>query len=182
MNESIKSVLFEKMNAKQDRMIEIRRYLHENPELSFQEEKTAAYIADFYKDKDCNVRINVGGRGIVVTIDSGKPGKTVAIRADFDALPIEEEADVQFKSKNPGVMHACGHDGHTAYMLILAESLIEIKDSLAGKIVVLHQHAEEVPPGGAIKMIEDHALDGVDNVFGIHVMSQMETGKLFYRP
>lgn len=182
MNESIKNILFEKMNEKQDRMIEIRRYLHEHPELSFQEEKTAAYIADFYKGKDCDVRTNVGGRGIVVTIDSGKPGKTVAIRADFDALPIEEEADVPFKSKNPGVMHACGHDGHTAYMLILAETLIEIKGDLAGKIVVLHQHAEEMPPGGAIQMIEDHALDGVDNVFGIHVMSQMESGKLFYRP
>ncbi|MBT1305655.1 amidohydrolase, partial [Phocaeicola dorei] len=106
----------------------------------------------------------------------------IAIRADFDALPIQEESDVPFQSKNPGVMHACGHDGHTAYMLILAESLIEIKEQLNGKIVVLHQHSEEMPPGGAIQMIEDHALDGVDNVFGIHVMSQMESGKLFYRP
>lgn len=163
-------------------MIDIRRYLHAHPELSFQETKTAQYIADFYEGKDCDVRTNVGGNGVVVTIDSGKPGKTVAIRADFDALPILEDTGLSFASKNPNVMHACGHDAHTAYMLILAESLIEMKEDLKGKIVVLHQHAEEIPPGGAIKMIEDGVLDGVDNVFGIHVMSDIATGKVYYRP
>lgn len=181
-HETLKEKLMKRLEEKEDRMIEIRRYLHAHPELSFQETKTAQYIQDFYKDKDCHVRANVGGNGIVVTIDSGKPGKTVAIRADFDALPITEETGLPFASKNPGVMHACGHDGHTAYMLILGETLIEMKDELEGKIVILHQHAEETPPGGAIGMIEDGALDGVDNVFGIHVMSEMEAGKIFYRP
>lgn len=180
--QNVKTELLKRLEEKQDRMIEIRRYLHEHPELSFQETKTAEYIQDFYKDKDCDVRTNVGGNGIVVTIDSGKPGKTIGIRADFDALPITEETDVPFASKNPGVMHACGHDGHTAYMMILGETLIEMKDELEGKVVILHQHGEEVPPGGAISMIKDGALDGVDNVFGIHVMSEMETGKIFYRP
>lgn len=180
--ETIKQKLLNRLEEKQDRIIEIRRYLHENPELSFQETNTAKYIADFYEGKDCDVRTNVGGNGVVVTIDSGKPGKTIGIRADFDALPITEETGLPFASKNPGVMHACGHDGHTAYMLILGETLIEMKDELQGKIVILHQHAEETPPGGAISMIEDGVLDGVDNVFGIHVMSEMETGKIFYRP
>lgn len=177
----MKEKLFQKLDEKRDRMIEIRRYLHEHPELSFQEENTAKYIADFYKEMDCDVRTHVGGNGVVVTIDTGKPGKTLAIRADFDALPITEETGLAFASKNPGVMHACGHDGHTAYMLILGETLIEMKQELTGKIVILHQHAEETPPGGAIQMIQDGALDGVDNVLGIHVMSTMKTGEVFYR-
>ncbi|CZQ90465.1 peptidase m20 [Trichococcus palustris] len=181
MNEAMKEQLFKKIAEKHDRMVDMYRYLHAHPELSFQEEQTAKYIEAFYQGKDCDVRTNVGGRGIVVTIDSGKPGKTLAIRADFDALPIQEETGLPYASETPGVMHACGHDAHTSYMLILAESLIEMKEQLEGKIVVLHQPAEEVPPGGAIGMIKDGALDGVDNVFGIHVMSQMEYGKVFYR-
>lgn len=180
--QSIKDDLLKRLDEKKDRMIEIRRYLHAHPELSFKEDKTAKYIQEFYEGKDCDIRTQVGGNGIVVTIDSGNPGKTIGIRADFDALPIEEETGLPFASQNPGVMHACGHDGHTAYMMILGETFIEMKDRLQGKIVILHQHAEEVPPGGAIGMIKDGALDGVDNVFGIHVMSEMESGKIFYRP
>ncbi len=174
--------LMQMLSEKEDRIIEIRRYLHQHPEVSFEETETAKYISEFYEDKDCDVRRNVGGNGLVVTIDSGNPGKTIAIRADFDALPITEKADVPFKSKNDGVMHACGHDGHTAYMMILAESLIEIKDQLKGKIVILHQHAEELAPGGAKQMIEDGALDGVDNVIGAHVMTNMKTGEVCYVP
>ncbi|ULG71401.1 M20 family metallopeptidase [Macrococcus brunensis] len=174
--------LEKQLELREEKMIEIRRYLHENPELSFQEEKTAQYIADFYQDKDVKVETNVGERGIKVTIDSGKPGKTIAIRADFDALPIEEQTGLPFASKNPGVMHACGHDAHTAYMLVLAETLAEMKESFTGKVIVIHQPAEEVPPGGAKGMIEDGVLEGVDHVMGVHVMSTMATGKIYYRP
>ncbi|RJS60936.1 M20 family metallopeptidase [Bacillus sp. PK3_68] len=173
--------LLQKLDEKKERMIEIRRYLHQHPELSFKEEKTAQYITDFYKDKDVKIRTNVGGYGVVVTIEGGQPGKTVALRADFDGLPITEEADVPFKSKNPGVMHACGHDGHTAYLMILADVLIEMKEQLKGNVVILHQPAEETPPGGAVAMIEDGCLEGVDNVFGIHLMSLAETGEVYYR-
>ncbi|TDL38321.1 amidohydrolase [Macrococcoides bohemicum] len=174
--------LIEALTQKEEKMIEIRRYLHQHPELSFQEEKTAAYIIDFYKDKDVQVETNIGERGIKVTIDSHKPGKTLAIRADFDALPIEEATGLPYASQNKGVMHACGHDAHTAYMLVLAETLAEMKDTFTGKVVVIHQPAEEVPPGGAKGMIEDGVLEGVDNVLGVHVMSTMETGKVYYRP
>lgn len=174
--------LFKRLKEKEGRIIEIRRYLHQHPELSFQETETAKYIAEFYQGKDCQVRTGVGGNGVVVTIDSGKPGKTVAIRADFDALPIQEDSGEEFASKVDGVMHACGHDGHTAYMLVLAETLIELKDQLKGKVVILHQHGEELAPGGAKSMIADGCLDGVDNVFGIHVLSDYETGKIFYCP
>jgi amidohydrolase len=173
--------LMQKLEEKKERMIEIRRYLHQHPELSFKEEKTSQYIADFYKDKNVIVRTNVGGYGVVVTIEGGLPGKTVALRADFDGLPIMEEADVPFKSSNPGVMHACGHDGHTAYLMILAEALIEMKDQLRGNVVIMHQPAEETPPGGAIAMIEDGCLEGVDSIFGIHLMSLSVTGEVCYR-
>ncbi|MEF2096441.1 amidohydrolase [Bacillus sp. CFBP9009] len=173
--------LMQKLEEKKERMIEIRRYLHQHPELSFKEEKTAQYIADFYKDKNVIIRTNVGGYGVVVKIEGGLAGKTVALRADFDGLPIMEEADVPFKSVNPGVMHACGHDGHTAYLMILAEALIEMKDQLRGNVVILHQPAEETPPGGAIAMIEDGCLEGVDSIFGIHLMSPSVTGEVYYR-
>lgn len=171
----------QRLKEKEQQMIEIRRYLHEHPELSFQEKETAQYIADFYKDKDCQVDTNVGQRGVKVTIDSGRPGKTIAIRADFDALPIQEATGLPFASQNEGVMHACGHDAHTAYMLILADTLIEFKQQLNGKVIVIHQPAEEMPPGGAKGMIEEGVLEGVDHVLGAHVMSTMERGKVFYR-
>lgn len=175
------NALIEKLKTKEQRMIDIRRYLHQHPELSFHEEVTPKYIADFYKDKDCKVETNVGPNGVKVTIDSGKGGKTIAIRADFDALPIEEQTGLSFASKTQGVMHACGHDAHTAYMLILAETLIELKDEFKGKVVIIHQPAEEVPPGGAQGMIKDGVLDGVDHVLGLHVMSNMEAGNIYYR-
>ncbi|GGB76032.1 M20 family metallopeptidase [Staphylococcus nepalensis] len=173
--------LIEKLKEKEPRMIEIRRYLHQHPELSFHEKETPKYIESFYEGKDCKVETNVGPNGLKVTIDSGKPGKTIAIRADFDALPIQEDTGLAFASKNEGVMHACGHDAHTAYMLILAETLIEMKDDFNGKVVVIHQPAEEVPPGGAQAMIKDGVLDGVDHVLGVHVMSHMPAGNIYYR-
>jgi amidohydrolase len=175
--------LMKKLDEKKDRIIEIRRYLHEHPELSFQEEKTAEYISNFYTDVPVdNVETNFGGqRGVVVTIKGAKPGKTIAIRADFDALPIKEETGLPFASKNEGVMHACGHDGHTAYMLVLAETLAEFKGRLKGTIRVVHQPAEEMPPGGALGMIKAGVLEGVDAILGIHVMTNMETGKVYCR-
>lgn len=174
--------LFKALASKEDRMIEIRRYLHQHPELSFQEEKTSQYIADFYKDKDVIVETNIGERGIKVIIDSGKPGKTIAMRADFDALPIQEDTGLPYASVVPGVMHSCGHDAHTAYMMVLAETLSEMKEDFTGKVVVIHQPAEEVPPGGAQGMIKDGVLDGVDHVVGAHVMSTMQPGSIYYKP
>ena len=107
--------------------------------------------------------------------------KTIAIRADFDAFTNSRGYGLTFCFKNEGVMHACGHDAHTAYMLILGETLIEIKDQFKGKVIIIHQPAEEMPPGGAQGMIKDGVLDGVDHVLGAHVMSTMEAGKVFYR-
>jgi len=178
----MKQKLMEMLESRKDEMIQIRRHLHANPELSFKEEKTAQYIADFYKGKDVEVQTNVGnGYGIIVTIKGDKPGKVIGLRADFDALPIHEETDVPFKSKNDGVMHACGHDGHTAYMLVLADCLIQIKSSIVGTIKIIHQHAEETPPGGAKSIVESGALDDLDLVLGTHLFPMFPTGTIGYR-
>lgn len=180
MGTLLKERLFKLLEEKESQMIEHRRWLHEHPELSFEEKETSDYIAKFYEGKDCQVERNVGGYGIKVTIDSGKPGQTLALRADFDALPIEEATGLPFASKYPGVMHACGHDAHTAYLLSLAESLIEMKSELTGRVIIIHQPAEEMPPGGAIQMIKEGVLEGVDNVIGCHVMSKMQFGNIYY--
>ena len=172
--------LIKELEKDKEKMIKIRRYLHENPEISFKEAKTAEYISKYYENKGVEVKTHVGGNGIVVIIDSGKPGKTMGLRADFDALPIKEETGLAFSSKNIGVMHACGHDAHTAYLMVLADILIKYKKELKGKIYIIHQHAEEMTPGGAIGMIKSGNLDEVDNFFGIHVMTDMPLGKVYY--
>ena len=178
----MKKKLMEMLESRKQEIIDIRRYLHENPELSFKEEKTAQYIADFYKGKDVEIQTNVGnGYGIIVTIKGGKPGKTIGLRADFDALPIVEETDVPFKSKNEGVMHACGHDGHTAYLLVLADCLIQLKAEIPGTIKIIHQHAEETPPGGAKSIVESGLLDDLDAVFGTHLFPNMPAGTIGIR-
>ncbi|MBD8067713.1 M20 family metallopeptidase [Bacillus sp. PS06] len=173
--------LFESLENYYDEMVSIRRYLHQHPELSFQEYETAAYIANYYEKLGIEVRKNVGGNGVVAKIIGGKPGPTVALRADFDALPIQDEKDVEYKSKVPGVMHACGHDGHTAALLVLGKVLNELKADIEGSIVLIHQHAEEYGPGGAIAMIEDGCLEGVDAIFGTHLWATVPTGTVQYR-
>lgn len=179
---NVKSNLMNMLEARKGEIVQIRRHLHENPELSFKEEKTAQYIIDFYKGKGVSIQTNVGnGLGIIVTIEGGKPGKTIGLRADFDALPITEETEVPFRSKNEGVMHACGHDGHTAYLLVLADCINELKDSLSGTIKIIHQHAEETPPGGAKSMMESGALDELDAIFGIHLFPSHPAGVVGYR-
>ncbi|QOY36350.1 amidohydrolase [Anaerobacillus isosaccharinicus] len=173
--------LFIAIDNNYDEIISLRRHLHENPELSFEEVETPKLIADYHRNLGHEVREHVGGRGVVAILKGNKPGKTVALRADFDALPIQDEKDVPYKSKIPGAMHACGHDGHSASLLGLAKSLNSIKDQLFGKIIFIHQHAEELAPGGAIAMIEDGCLDGVDYIFGTHLWATEPLGKIQYK-
>lgn len=173
--------LFLLLEKNYEEMIAIRRFLHERPELSFQEVHTPAYIANFYRELGLEVRVGVGGRGVVATLRGGKPGKTVALRADFDALAIQELNDLPYKSKNDGVMHACGHDGHTATLLVLARCLAEMREELTGNIVFIHQHAEELAPGGAKAMIEDGCLEGVDVIFGTHLWAPTPLGTVLVR-
>ncbi|MCG7334382.1 M20 family metallopeptidase [Sporosarcina sp. ACRSM] len=176
----MKQQLFEKLDSAYEDMVVIRRHLHMHPELSFKEVKTAQYIHDFYADLGIEVRAGVGGNGVVARVKGGRPGKTVALRADFDALPIQDEKEVPYKSTIPGVMHACGHDGHTATLLQVAKAIHELREDLAGEYVFIHQHAEEFAPGGAISMIEDGCLDGVDAIFGTHLWSMTPAGTIEY--
>jgi amidohydrolase len=173
--------IYRKLDERYSSMVDVRRYLHMHPEPSFREVETARFIARFYKNLGMEVKTGVGGNGVVVRIRGAKPGKTVALRADFDALPIQDEKDVPYKSQVPGVMHACGHDGHTSVLLHLAQTLNEEKELLAGEYVIIHQPAEEIVPGGAKFMIEDGVLDGVDAIFGTHLWSTVPLGTLLYR-
>ena len=173
--------LFLELEELYPQMVEWRRHLHQHPELSFKEVQTPKMIAELLESWGIEVRKNVGGGGVVGTIRGGKPGKTIALRADFDALPIQDLKEVEYKSKVPGVMHACGHDAHTATLLAVAKILSEHRDELSGNVVLLHQHAEEVFPGGALPMIKDGCLDGVDYVFGNHFTSVAPTGVFCYR-
>lgn len=165
----MKDKVFAKLEGLFDEMVTLRRDFHMYPELSFQEERTARVIAAYQRKLGLDVQTGVGGYGVVATLRGGKPGKTVAIRADFDALPIIEENDVPYKSKHDGVMHACGHDAHTAIVLGIAKALSSIKEELAGTVVFIHQHAEEQDPGGAKSMVEAGALAGVDAIFATHM-------------
>lgn len=159
-------------------MVEIRRYLHQHPELSFKEHKTAQYIADFYDNLDIPYKKDIGGNGVIATLKGGQPGKIVALRADFDALPIQDEKEVPYKSTVPGVMHACGHDGHTASLLLLAKAMKHFEQTLPGTIVFVHQHAEEIAPGGAKPIVESGAIDHVDAVFGSHLWATVPFGEV----
>lgn len=159
-------------------MVEIRRYLHQYPELSFKEHKTAQYIIDFYNRLDIPYEKNVGGNGVIATLKGGKPGKTIALRADFDALPIQDEKEVSYKSKVPGIMHACGHDGHTASLLSLAKTMKHFQNELPGTIVFVHQHAEEIAPGGAKPIVDSGAIDHVEAVFGSHLWATVPFGEV----
>lgn len=156
--------------------VDLRRHLHQYPELSFQEFETAKLIVETYNDLGVPIETKVGGNGIVAKIKGGKPGKTIALRADFDGLPIQDEKDISYKSKIDGVMHACGHDGHTATLLSIAKSIIPYQEELPGTIVLLHQHAEESAPGGAKPMIEAGCLEQVDAIFGTHLWTPTPLG------
>ncbi len=177
----MRTALFKRLEELYPQMVELRRELHRHPELSFHEVHTPKRIAEFYEKLEMPIRTEVGGRGVVAVLEGALPGNTVALRADFDALPINDEKDVPYKSTVPGVMHACGHDGHTSTLLHLAKALSEQRDQLAGRVVFIHQFAEEITPGGAKPMIEDGCLDGVDVLFGTHLWSGFPTGTVAYK-
>ena len=162
-------------------IINTRRDIHKNPELSFQEYRTSELVANRLEHYDIKVEKNIGKTGVVGTLVGHKKGKTIAFRADMDALPIQETSDVSYKSINDGIMHACGHDGHTAILLGTAEALSKQADKLKGTVKFLFQPAEE-GQGGAKYMIKDGALDGVDEVYGIHLWNYQKYGTVGVKP
>lgn len=158
--------------------VEARRHLHRNPELSYQEKETSEYLAAQLQGMGLKIQTGIGGFGIKVVFQGAQPGPTIALRADIDALPIQEETGLEFASCRPGVMHACGHDVHTATLLATAKALKEIAPSLPGQVVLIFQPGEEQSPGGASLMIKDGVLENphVDAIFGLHVFPAMTAG------
>ena len=165
-----------------DELIQIRRSIHQNPELGFEVFETAKLVSGTLDRLGIRQRSGVGGTGVVGVIEGAGPGKTVAIRADLDALPIDEQSGVSFASKVPGKMHACGHDVHTAIALGAAMVLNEIKDRLKGQVKLIFQPNEE-GLGGAQAMIEDGVLEdpAIDIVLGYHNWPLLEAGKVGYQ-
>ncbi|MFJ7933980.1 M20 family metallopeptidase [Sporosarcina sp. NPDC096371] len=170
--------IFTELDSNFDNIVAWRRHMHQHPELSFQEVKTAKFIEEKLISFGLDVKTNIGGNGLVAVLSGEQPGKTIALRADFDALPINDEKDAPYKSLNPGVMHACGHDGHTAALLGTAQTLSKFRGAIKGKIVFIFQPAEELPPGGAKFMVEENVLEDVDYVFGAHLASSIPLGEI----
>jgi len=159
--------------------IEMRRHLHQYPEVSGQEIQTCAYIQETLTKAGIENKV-MGDTGVLGIIHGKGPGKTVLLRADIDALPIQETANVDYKSKNDGVMHACGHDGHAGNLLGAALILNELKDTFDGTIKLMFQPSEEAYPSGAQKMIKEGILDNVDAAFGLHLIGSMPYGTTSY--
>ena len=164
-------------------LVALRRDFHRHPELSFQERRTAEIISERLHAAKLDVRADIAGTGVVGVLRGDQPGRTVAWRADIDALPLTEAVDVPFRSATPGVMHACGHDGHTAIAITLAEILAARRADLPGTAVFIFQPAEEVL-GGAKPMIEAGVLDRprVAEVYGLHLTTQGAAGSVAIRP
>ncbi|MEM0322076.1 MAG: amidohydrolase [Thermoprotei archaeon] len=163
-------------------VVSVRRFLHQHPELSFQEFETANRIEAELRAMGLSPK-RMAGTGVVADIEGGHEGRTVAIRADIDALPVQEENRLEYASKNKGIMHACGHDAHVAMLLGVAKILKE-RDDLRGRVRLIFQPAEEQPPGGAQLLIKEGVLNGVDYIIGQHVFSNISAGKvaIYYGP
>ncbi|MFY9431135.1 MAG: M20 family metallopeptidase [Acetomicrobium sp.] len=159
-----------------DYVIDLRREFHMYPERSGEEFRTSQRVKEEL-DKLGIPYTTAGGTGVIGIIKGEKPGKTVALRADMDALEVYEKNDIPYKSKTDGLMHACGHDGHTAMLLGAAKVLSMIKNELKGCVKLFFQPAEEIAQG-ALKMIDDGAMEGVDSVFAIHLWSGLPMGKI----
>jgi amidohydrolase len=161
-----------------------RRHLHRHPELSFHERETAAFVAETLAGFGDALEIErPAENSVVARLDTGRRGPVVALRADIDALPIDEHSGVEFASERPGVMHACGHDAHTAMLLGAARLLAEARERLpGGQLRFVFQPAEELAPGGARDLVAAGAVDGADLVYGCHVWTSLDAGRVAAMP
>lgn len=172
MNESI----FKRAQAIQDQVVAFRRDFHQHPELSYHEFRTSKIVKDYLQGLGAEV-VSVGETGVVGIIRGDRPGKTIALRADMDALPVAEESGVDYSSLNSGAMHACGHDGHTAMLLGASAILSSMKKELRGTVKLVYQPAEEMGTGAKF-MLDSGALDDVDAIVGMHIFPDFPCGKL----
>lgn len=172
--------LLQKAKALQPKLVEWRRYFHQHPEPALKEFNTAKKVEEVLKGFGIETRMMAGGIAVRGFLKGYKPGKTFALRADIDALPMKEETELPYKSQNEGVMHACGHDAHTAMLLGAAKILAEQKKDLAGNLAFLFQPAEETGEG-AKKIVDEGGLEGAEGIFAIHVLSTLAAGSLWYK-
>ncbi len=174
----------ESITAIHARLIKFRRDIHSYPELSGEEEKTSAFVAGILEDNDIELRTGVGGYGVVGVINGARPGRTIAFRADMDALPVQDKKSVEYASKVEGVMHACGHDAHTTMLLGTAIVLNSFRERLTGSVKLIFQPSEERAVTGAKFMIEEGALeDPVPSaIVALHCFPEMEVGTVGHRP
>ena len=163
------------VEALSGRLVAWRRELHRHPEIAHKEEWTSAYLRDHFKKLGLPAK-SLAGTGLRAVLKGRPGGKTVALRTDMDALPLQEEGDKKFRSLNMGAAHACGHDGHMAVLMAAAELLAKRKERFKGNVVFICQPAEELPPGGAQLMIKAGALEGVGAIFGLHLWQGLPTG------
>ncbi|CAH2463537.1 MULTISPECIES: amidohydrolase [Bacillus] len=161
-----------------NQLIEWRRHFHKYPELSFQEEKTSQFVFDILREIPYLEVSRPTKYSVMARLIGKQPGKIIAVRADMDALPIHEENKFDFISTYPGVMHACGHDGHMAILLGVVHKLVERREKVKGEIRFLFQHAEENFPGGAEEMVAAGVMAGVDYIIGAHLWASLEVGKV----
>ncbi len=161
-----------------DEMIALRRDFHKHPELAFNEKRTAGIVENYLKNCGIEVKSGIAKTGVLGILRGKEDGKTILLRADMDALPIEEMNNVPYKSVNKGIMHACGHDGHTAMLLTAAKVLSRHRDEIKGNIKFVFQPSEEKNPGGAIKMIEEGVMENphVEKAFGLHLGNMIPAG------
>jgi amidohydrolase len=159
-----------------------RRHIHAHPELSFEEVETSRFVEETLRSFDGLELERPTPTSVVASLRGAREGKVLALRADMDALPIQEETGLDFASTRPGVMHACGHDAHTAMLLGAAKLLSERRDALAGEVRFVFQHAEEKPPGGARQLVDAGVMESVDLVVGAHVAAIKDVGKVGCRP
>ncbi len=161
-----------------EQVIGWRRHLHAHPEVSFHEHATAQYIHDVLAAIPGLQLSRPTATSVIARLIGAAPGRVIAVRADIDALPIEEENDVPYRSKSRGAMHACGHDGHTSIALGLATLLAAHREEIAGEVRFVFQHAEELAPGGAEELVNAGVMDGVDEVIGLHLWASMPVGRI----
>ena len=165
-------------------VVSFRRWIHQNPELSFHEKKTSSFICEVLKKNNIKFTAGVAGYGVVALIEFNNPSsQVIGLRADMDALPIQEKNNIPYKSVNNGIMHACGHDAHTAIALGVAIVLNQLKNDLNGTVKIIFQPAEEKLPGGASLMIEQGVLlnPTIDKMLALHVLPEMEVGNVGFR-
>ena len=174
-------LLHKKVQDTAQTLVADRRWLHSHAEISFQEKETTAWLCAQLEKIEGLTISRPTATGAVATLSTGRPGPVVAFRADIDALAMTEATGLPYASQNPGAMHACGHDGHAAVLLSAARLLAGMRDELRGEVRFLFQHAEEVPPGGAAQLVAAGAVDGVEEVYGLHFTSSMPTGSFGVR-